>query len=149
MNMDVTVASTPGNGVFWAPACGRSYPPCAQRCDEERRLATTPNSICRERIILPLSDTQRVVRRGHGLPGAGVESPSLEGFQNRLDVALGDVVWQRGGVGLAVGLEDLRGLFQPEWFCDLMILSDAGHEGHRTQRGPGTGDTGTRGVRHK
>jgi len=39
-----------------------------------------------------------------------VESPSLKVFQNRVDVALRDVV---SGHGLAVGLDDLSGLFQP------------------------------------
>ena len=28
----------------------------------------------------------------------------------------------RGGVGVAVGLGDLRGLFQPSWFCDSPCL---------------------------
>jgi len=42
-----------------------------------------------------------------------VQSPSLEVFQNRVDVALKDVVSGHGGGGLEVGLDDLRGLFQP------------------------------------
>jgi len=42
------------------------------------------------------------------MPREVVQSPSLEVFQNRVDVALRDVV-----SGLAVGLDDLRGLFQP------------------------------------
>ena len=42
-----------------------------------------------------------------------MKSPSLEVFQNRVDVALRDVVSGHGGGGLTVGLEDLRGLFQP------------------------------------
>jgi len=42
----------------------------------------------------------------------GVGSPSLEVFQSRRDVALGEVVM--GMVGwFGVGLDDLRGLFQP------------------------------------
>ena len=41
-----------------------------------------------------------------------VESPSLEAFQSRVDVALRDVVSGHGGGGLAVGLVDLRALFQ-------------------------------------
>jgi len=34
------------------------------------------------------------------------------------------ILWfsRHGGVGLTVGLDDLRGLFQPSWFCDSMIL---------------------------
>lgn len=42
-----------------------------------------------------------------------VQSPSLEVFQNRVNVALKDVVSGHGGGGLEVGLDDLRGLFQP------------------------------------
>ena len=41
------------------------------------------------------------------------ESPSLEVFQRRGDVALGDVVSGHGGGRLVVGLDDLRGLYQP------------------------------------
>ena len=36
--------------------------------------------------------TERVVRHWHRLPRAVVESPSLEVFRNRVDVALQDVV---------------------------------------------------------
>jgi len=36
--------------------------------------------------------TERAVRRWTRLPRAVVESPSLEGFKNRVDVALGDMV---------------------------------------------------------
>ena len=41
-----------------------------------------------------------------------VESPSLEVFQSRVDVAPRDVVSGHGGVGLTVRLRDLRDLFQ-------------------------------------
>ena len=48
------------------------------------------------------------------LPREVVESLSLEVLQNRGDVALRDVFsgHEGGGGGLAVGLDDLRGLFQ-------------------------------------
>jgi len=36
--------------------------------------------------------TERVVRPWARLPRAVVESPSLEGFKNRVDMALGDMV---------------------------------------------------------
>jgi len=41
-----------------------------------------------------------------------MESPSLEGFQNHGDVALGDMVSGHGGVGW-VAPGDLSSLFQP------------------------------------
>ena len=48
-----------------------------------------------------------------------VESPSLEAFQSRVDVALRDMVSGHGGDGLAVGPGDLSGLSN---LCDSVIL---------------------------
>ena len=45
------------------------------------------------------------------LPREVVQSPPLEVFQNRVDVALRDVVSGHGGGRLMVGLGDLSGLF--------------------------------------
>ena len=42
-----------------------------------------------------------------------VESPSLEVFKKRGDVALRDVVSGHSGDGLMFGLDGLSGLFQP------------------------------------
>ena len=42
-----------------------------------------------------------------------MESPSLEVFKNRVDVALRDVVSGHDGDGLVAELSVLRGLFQP------------------------------------
>jgi len=53
----------------------------------------------------------RAVRQWHRLPREVVQSPSLEVFQSRVDVALRDMVSGHGGDGLVVGPDDLRGLF--------------------------------------
>ena len=52
------------------------------------------------------------MRQCHRLPrGGGVAVPA--GVQETVDVALRDMVSGHGGDGLMVGLDDLRGLFQP------------------------------------
>ena len=42
-----------------------------------------------------------------------MESPTLEVFKKRVDVALRYMVSGRGGGGLRGGLADLSGIFQP------------------------------------
>ena len=47
------------------------------------------------------------------LPREVAELPSLKVFKNHVYVALKDMVSGHGGDGLVVGLDGLRGLFQP------------------------------------
>ena len=68
--------------------------------------------------------TQRVVTHWNRLPKEVVDSPSLEAFKARLDVALGSLIWWLETLHIAGGvkLHDLCGPFQPRPFYDFMIL---------------------------
>ena len=55
--------------------------------------------------------SDQVMRQWHRLPREVVESPSLEVFKSRVDVARRDVGSGRGGRGLMVRLGGLSGLF--------------------------------------
>ena len=57
---------------------------------------------------------ERAVLQWHRLHREVVQSPFLEVLKNHVDVALRDVVSGHGGDELVVGLNDLRGLFQPQ-----------------------------------
>jgi len=73
-----------------APGCNG----CALALSQDR-MGGNGLKLCQGRFRLDIRKyffTERVVRRWTRLPRAVVESPSLEGFKKRVDVALWDMV---------------------------------------------------------
>ena len=73
-------------------------------------------NLCQWKFILNIRKNfflEGVVLQWHRLPREVVVSLSLEVFKNHVDVALRDMVSGHGGGRLTVGLENLRGPFQP------------------------------------
>ena len=67
---------------------------------------------------------QRVVMHWNRLPKEVVDTPSLEAFKARLDVALGSLVWWLATLHLTGGLklDDHCGPFQPRPFYDSINM---------------------------
>jgi len=59
------------------------------------------------------NNSEKAMRQWNRLLREGVESLSLEAFNNCVDVALRDMVRGHGEDRLVVGLHVLSGLFQP------------------------------------
>jgi len=66
--------------------------------------------------------TKRVVKPCNWLLSEMVESPSLKVFKRPIDVVLRDIVqWPLRSARLMVGLDDLKGLFQPKRFYGFIL----------------------------
>jgi len=68
--------------------------------------------------------TQRVVTHWNRLPKEVVDAPSMDTFKDRLDVALGILVWWLATLHITVvlKLDDHCGPFQPRPFHDAMMF---------------------------
>ena len=84
--------------------------------------------VCENKVLLIFAIELQLdfPRTWKGLPREVVEAPSPQVFNKCVGVALSDMVSGRGGDGLAVGLDDLGGLFQLYCIYDsLVILSSS------------------------
>ena len=72
--------------------------------------------LCQRRFRLAIRKnlfSETMVKYSNRLPKEVLNSPFLEVFKKRGGVALRDAVSGHGGGGLAVGSDDLSGLFRP------------------------------------
>lgn len=70
--------------------------------------------LCQKRLRLDIRKknfTERVVRHSNKFPGEVMETPPQEVSKGHLDVAPGDIDY--AGAWLVVGLDNLKGFFQP------------------------------------
>lgn len=83
----------------------------------------------------------RVEKHGNRMSRAVVQSPPLEVFRKAVGLW---VSAERGGAGLMVGLDDLKGLFQPQGFCDSNFQrSQIAFSSHSCAGGAGLGTSRT------
>ena len=102
-------AGCPLRWTLWVADAARAEPGDAARLDVKPALIQ-----CRRGWVVGEVDLGAWRgRRRSGLPLEVAESPRLEAFRNRGNVALRDAVSGRGGDGLVDGLDGSSGLFQP------------------------------------
>ena len=102
-------AGCPLRWTLWVADAARAEPGDAARLDVKPALIQ-----CRRGGVVGEVDLGAWRgRRRSGLPLEVAESPRLEAFRNRGNVALRDAVSGRGGDGLVDGLDGSSGLFQP------------------------------------
>ena len=80
----------------------------------------------------------RVVRHWNRLPREVVDAPSLEVFKARLDEAFSNAICWEVSLPIAVGLglDELKGPFQPKPFCDSIVTGNSGKYSHMPSESP-------------
>lgn len=80
--------------------------------------------LCQQRFRLDSKKnffTESMVRHWNRMSRAVVESMSLQVFKNCVHIKTW-LSFVLGSAGLMGGLHDIRGLFQPQWFSDIIKL---------------------------